>query len=117
MNQDGTLNSCDHPAHVGSSISVFLDGLGGDVQNGQFVPVYLGAVGTQAMIDHSSSEVINLAAVNNFVWRCDMLVAPAVVNGVETIAYVGLTISNASAILPVVPAGFRFPIVAVWVAP
>jgi hypothetical protein len=118
VNQDGSQNSCDHPAHVGSIISFFVDGISGGVgPSGGFVPVYLGSVPVNVNIDHWSAEVVNVVAVSDYVWRVDVRVPPDVVNGYETLAYVGLTVYGANGLLAAAPSGFGYPTVIFWVAP
>lgn len=118
LNQDGSTNTCNQPAHAGSTVSLFVDGLSGGVgAAGQFVPVYLGGVAVAVTIDHWSAEVVNVVAVSDYVWRIDVLIPPGVVNGYEALAYVGVTVYGGSGLLAAAPAGFGYPTVAFWVAP
>jgi hypothetical protein len=111
-------STCTQPAHVGSTVSIFVHGLSGGVgASGGFVPVYLGGVPVQVTIDHWSAEVVYVTAVSDYVWRIDVLVPPGVVNGYETFAYVGVTVYGANGLLAAAPSGFGYPTVSFWVAP
>jgi uncharacterized protein (TIGR03437 family) len=118
LNQDGSRNTCSQPAHVGSTVSIFVDGLGGGVgTSGGFVPIYLGSVSVQVTIDHWSAEVVNVVAVSDYVWRIDVLVPPGVVNSYEALAYVGVTVYGPNSLLAAPPSGIGYPTVSFWVAP
>jgi uncharacterized protein (TIGR03437 family) len=104
QNQDGTMNSCDNPAKVGSVVSFFVDGLGGTVTASIiFTPAYPGGIPMVVQMGNLSAEVVNIAVVNNFVWRVDVLVPPDVVNGLVTTAHVSLSLVFETGVVPVGP--------------
>ncbi len=87
QNQDGTMNSCDNPAKAGSIVSFFVDGLGGVAPaGGGFIPAYPGGIPMVVQMGNLSAEVVNVAVVNDFVWRIDVRVPADVVNGLVTTA-------------------------------
>ena len=104
QNQDGTMNSCDNPAKVGSVVSFFVDGLGGTVSASiTFTPAYPGGIPMVVQMGNLSAEVVNIAVVNNFVWRVDVLVPPDVVNGLVTTAHVSMSLVFETGVVPVGP--------------
>ena len=104
QNQDGTMNSCDNPAKVGSVVSFFVDGLGGTVTPSiTFTPAYAGGIPMVVQMGNLSAEVVNIAVVNNFVWRVDVLVPPDVVNGLVTTAHVSMSLVFETGVVPVGP--------------
>ena len=61
QNQDGTLNSCDHPAEPGSIVSFFLDGLGGAyIGGGSYVPLSIVTVPFNVRLGTWSAELENI---------------------------------------------------------
>jgi uncharacterized protein (TIGR03437 family) len=71
QNQDGTLNSCEHPAKAGSVISFFMTGIG-LTQRLQNLPILV-------QIGRWSAEVVDVVADNEFVWRVAVRVPVAAI--------------------------------------
>jgi uncharacterized protein (TIGR03437 family) len=118
QNQDGSMNSCENPAKVGSVVSFFVDRLGGDfTSTGIFIPTV--AVPAVAQVGNLSAEVADVTAVNDFVFRVDLVVPPGVVNGATTVANLNMSIGLGNEAVPVGPLNFGgIPIAtAFWVTP
>ncbi len=71
-NQDGGMNSCAAPAKAGSVVSVFLNG-DGVLQSGA-----LNLLPVTVRVGGLSSEVLNIAAENDFIVRVDFRLPAAV---------------------------------------
>ena len=80
QNQDGTSNSCAHPAKPGSVVSFFLDGLGGGYNGGGYVPLSIATVPFNVRLGTRSAEVENITLLNDLVWRIDVRV-PGIATG------------------------------------
>lgn len=96
-NQDGGMNSCSAPAKAGSVLSIFLNGDGVSPSgNLNLLPVTVQVGGV-------SSEVLNIAAENDFIVRVDFRL-PAVVMPVGLAPYrVELTVIQNGVDIPVGP--------------
>lgn len=125
-NQDGSINSCANPAHSGSAISLFLNGMGGIFStNSGEVPLTPEEIAVAVNIGEWSAQVVNVAAENDWVWRVDVLTPPvqAVKNTLVTVI-VGMpeNLVAAGPLTPELPVsdiatpGTPLP-VAIWIAP
>jgi uncharacterized protein (TIGR03437 family) len=109
-NPDGSFNSCDHPAAHGSVISLFLNGLGGQLNgNGGIDPWFAPSLRILAQINARSAEVVKVEAENDFVWRIDLRV-PGDVRGpgdvvptAPTLAGIALYVNTSLSALPAGP--------------
>jgi uncharacterized protein (TIGR03437 family) len=79
LNADGSVNSCSNPAKPGTVISFFVNGLGDQTFSGapnQWLPSQIPIAVTMGPW---SAEVVNVSALNPFVWQVDVLVPPGAV--------------------------------------
>jgi uncharacterized protein (TIGR03437 family) len=72
--QNGAPNSCSNPATAGTVLSMFLNGLGGQIPESQTAVV--------PMVNGWPAEVVGVVANNSFVWRVDFKI-PAEAIGTE----------------------------------
>jgi uncharacterized protein (TIGR03437 family) len=83
VNRDGTLNSCSHPAKVGTVVSLFLNGLGADGITAEWLVSDIPVV---VKMGDWSAEVANVSALTLFVWQVDVVVpAAAIANGEDAV--------------------------------
>jgi uncharacterized protein (TIGR03437 family) len=125
-NQDGSLNACNNPAHAGSIVSFFLNGLGGEpTGNGGTVPLLSAEIPIAVSIGEWSAEVASVTAANAWVWRVDVLVPPvksgedAIVSATLNAPGGPISVGPLSPALPVgsvANPGTPLPI-SVWIAP
>jgi uncharacterized protein (TIGR03437 family) len=116
VNQDGSLNSCAHPAKLGSVVSFFLNGIGGDVNgNGMAVPPFPGSIPVAVRMNSWSAEVTNVALANDFVWRVDVRV-PTVVDTRFQQAAVSMVLEYPNGDVDVGPLVSNGPVL-FWVGP
>ena len=71
INADGSVNSCAHPAQAGGTVSLFLSGLGIDTNFGQIKPWTPATIPLSVAIGPWSAEVVNVSALNAFMWQID----------------------------------------------
>ncbi|MBZ5608229.1 MAG: hypothetical protein LAP38_08230 [Acidobacteriia bacterium] len=103
-NQDGTLNSCEHPAGHGKVVSFFLNGMGGQLSgNGDYVPWLGSIIPVVAQVGKWSAEVVDVALDNDFVWRFNVRVPQEVVPSGIALADVTLSINLFTGPVPVGP--------------
>ncbi len=125
-NQDGSMNACNNPAHTGSMMSLFLNGMGGQpTGNGGIVPLLPADIPIAVSLGEWSAEVVNVAAENDYVWRVDVLVPPvkngedAIVSAILNAPSAPISVGPLSPALPVglvAAPGTPLP-VSVWIAP
>ena len=72
LNADGSVNSCSNPAKVGSTVSLFVNGMGAEGVEGPWTP---SAVPVSVRLGRWSAEVTNVVAQTPFVWQVNV-VAP-----------------------------------------
>jgi uncharacterized protein (TIGR03437 family) len=76
MNADGSLNSCTNPAKYGSTVSFFMEGVGGDIfVFGIEPPQQLSNV--QAFVGSCPVAVTNASLINDFVYKVDVTLPPS----------------------------------------
>lgn len=125
-NQDGSVNTCDEPAHSGSTVSLFLNGMGGLYSTARgAMPLTPGDIQVAVSFSGRSAEVVNVVAENDWVWRVDVLAPPvqsaenAVVNVIIGAPEVPIVAGPLTPELPVAEAaspGSPLP-VSLWIAP
>ncbi len=76
MNADGSLNSCAHPAHYGSTVSFFLHGIGGFANPFTSQP-FSGLLNLQATVGSCSAAVTNTSLIDDFVYQVQVALPTA----------------------------------------
>lgn len=69
LNADGSANSCANPAKFGSTVSFFLEGIGGATFGFQPPPQVLDL---ETFVGFCSSAVTNASLINGFVYKVDV---------------------------------------------
>ena|SRR5579863_3398098 len=70
---DGTPNSCQRPAVPGSTVSFFLNGIGGlPTGNNTYGPYFGSSIPVVAQIGPWSAEVLAVTPATPFVWRVEV---------------------------------------------
>jgi uncharacterized protein (TIGR03437 family) len=76
MNADGSVNSCANPARYGSTVSFFMEGVGGDIFAFGFEPPQQ-VLNVQALLGSCSAAVTNASLIDDFVYRVDVTLPPS----------------------------------------
>jgi uncharacterized protein (TIGR03437 family) len=105
MNADGSVNSCTNPAKYGSTVSFFMEGVGGDIfVFGIEPPQQLSNV--QAFVGSCPIAVTKAVLINDFVYKVDVTLPPSLLpcsfyssSSAENAFYVTLSY-NGSAVGP-----------------
>ncbi len=125
LNADGTVNSCSNPATVGSTVSLFVNGMGA---NGIAAPWLPSAIPVAVRIGYWSAEVTSVVAQTPFVWQMNVIVPEALATGAQSAANVAMDMDFTTGVTAVGPfavagtqgaeasAGMPIP-VTLWVIP
>jgi uncharacterized protein (TIGR03437 family) len=131
LNADGSLNSCTHRAAPGSVISFFLNGLGVDFSYGSIQSWTPSLIPIAVTIGQWSAEVVNVSALNPYVWQVDVRVPSSIATAAQGGLFlepVTMDMNFASGVVPVgplsvqaytpnyTPPGAPFQL-SIWVAP
>jgi uncharacterized protein (TIGR03437 family) len=76
MNADGSVNSCVNPARYGSTVSFFMEGVGGDIFAFGFEPPQQ-VLNVQALVGSCSAAVTNASLIDGFVYKVDVTLPPS----------------------------------------
>jgi len=81
VNADGSLNSCTSPAHYGSTVSMFVHGVGA-VQLG--FPPAPQLLNLQAFVGFCSEPVVSAKLITGFVYKVDIALPPTLLPCAES---------------------------------
>ncbi|MGB6941189.1 MAG: SBBP repeat-containing protein [Bryobacteraceae bacterium] len=127
-NAAGAINPCSNPAKPGAVISFFLNGIGLQTFTGAPSPWLPSQIPIAVTMGSWSAEVVNVSALNPFVWQVDVLVPPAAAQGEEAAVNVTMDLNLPAGVVPVgllaieptspyyTTPGAPFPLT-VWVSP
>lgn len=100
LNADGSVNSCSNPAKVGSTVSLFVNGMGAEGVSAPWTP---SAVPVSVRLGRWSAEVTSVVAQTPFVWQVNVVAPEALAPGSQSAAAVTMDMDLTSGVVPVGP--------------